>query len=64
MLNGTLQGLCHYVIENVENALSRGIVVGHDHRHNSQRWAELTAAAFLANKMKVYLLGGCVHTPM
>lgn len=48
----------------MKDAVSRGVVVGHDHRHNSERWAQLTAAAFMANGMKVYLLNGLVHTPM
>ncbi|KAJ7582492.1 hypothetical protein C8J56DRAFT_791746 [Mycena floridula] len=58
------QGLCQYVLKNVENAHSRGVVIGYDHRYNSERWSQLTAAAFLANKMKVYLHRGLVHTPM
>ncbi|KAI0811038.1 hypothetical protein BC629DRAFT_1589775 [Irpex lacteus] len=58
------QGLCAYVLRNVSEAASRGIVIGHDHRHNSERWAKLTAAAFLANGVKVYLYNGLVHTPM
>ncbi|KAG1736758.1 hypothetical protein EDB19DRAFT_1637442 [Suillus lakei] len=58
------QGLCAYVLEHVENAATRGVVVGHDHRHNSERWAQLTAAAFIANNVKVYLHNGLVHTPL
>ncbi|KAG2075916.1 hypothetical protein BDR04DRAFT_1133082 [Suillus decipiens] len=58
------QGLCAYVLEHVENAVTRGVVVGHDHRYNSERWAQLTAAAFIANNVKVYLHNGLVHTPM
>ncbi|KAG1819614.1 uncharacterized protein BJ212DRAFT_1341994 [Suillus subaureus] len=58
------QGLCAYVLEHVENAATRGVVVGHDHRHNSERWAQLTTAAFIANNVKVYLHNGLVHTPM
>lgn len=58
------QGLCAYVLGHVENAATRGVVVGHDHRHNSERWAQLTAAAFIANNVKVYLHNGLVHTPM
>ncbi|KAG0705326.1 hypothetical protein DFH29DRAFT_292388 [Suillus ampliporus] len=58
------QGLCAYVLEHVENAATRGVVVGHDHRHNSERWAQLTAAAFIANNVKVYLHRGLVHTPL
>ncbi|KAF5368988.1 hypothetical protein D9758_003122 [Tetrapyrgos nigripes] len=58
------QGLCHYVLKQIENASSKGIVIGHDHRHNSERWAKLTAAAFLKNGVKVYLHQGLVHTPI
>jgi phosphomannomutase len=59
-----MQGLCAYVLANVENARERGIVVGHDHRYHSERWAQLTAAAFLANDVKIYLHNGLVHTPL
>ena len=58
------QGLCAYVLKTVENAAHRGIVVGHDHRYHSERWAALTAAAFLSKGVKVYLLRGFVHTPL
>ncbi|KAF9027123.1 hypothetical protein BDZ89DRAFT_987490 [Hymenopellis radicata] len=58
------QGLCRYVLSTVQDASTRGVVIGHDHRHNSDRWAQLTAAVFLANNMKVYLHRGLVHTPI
>ncbi|EGN96134.1 hypothetical protein SERLA73DRAFT_170549 [Serpula lacrymans var. lacrymans S7.3] len=58
------QGLCAYVLEHVDNVINRGVVVGHDHRHNSERWAQLTAAVFIANNIKVYLHRGLVHTPL
>ncbi|KAJ7771839.1 hypothetical protein B0H16DRAFT_1305777 [Mycena metata] len=58
------QGLCQYVLRNVENAASRGVVIGHDHRHNSERWAQLTAAVFVNSGFKTYLCRGLVHTPM
>ncbi|EPQ58748.1 hypothetical protein GLOTRDRAFT_104172 [Gloeophyllum trabeum ATCC 11539] len=58
------QGLCAYVLENIADASVRGVVIGYDHRHNSERWAMLTAAAFAAKNMKVHLLRGKVHTPM
>ncbi|EMD38678.1 hypothetical protein CERSUDRAFT_113859 [Gelatoporia subvermispora B] len=58
------QGLCAYVLKNVADAASRGVVVGHDHRHHSERWANLTAAVFVANNVKVYLHNGLVHTPL
>lgn len=58
------KGLCDFVMMHVENAASRGVVIGHDHRHHSERWAKLTAAAFLARNVNVYLHRGLVHTPM
>ncbi|KAL1741168.1 hypothetical protein HDZ31DRAFT_46000 [Schizophyllum fasciatum] len=58
------QGLCAYVLKNVPNAAERGVVVGHDHRHHSERWAQLTAAAFIDQGVKAYLHRGLVHTPL
>ncbi|KZT69052.1 hypothetical protein DAEQUDRAFT_811725 [Daedalea quercina L-15889] len=58
------QGLCQYVLKTVDDAAIRGVVVGHDHRHHSEKWAQLTAAAFLKNGVKVYLHRGLVHTPL
>ncbi|CAE6463620.1 unnamed protein product [Rhizoctonia solani] len=58
------QGLCAYVLQNVPNAVERGVVVGHDHRYNSEKWAQLTAAAFVSKGVKVYLHKGIVHTPL
>ncbi|KAJ3854843.1 hypothetical protein EV368DRAFT_35994 [Lentinula lateritia] len=58
------QGFCHYVLNEVQGAKSRGIVIGYDHRYNSERWGHLTAAAFLENGVKVYLYRGIVHTPL
>lgn len=57
------QGLAMYVREHVSDALSKGIVVGHDHRHNSLRFAELTCLAFVYQGFTVYKLG-MVHTPL
>jgi phosphomannomutase len=51
------QGLCRYLEEKVPDIKEKGVVVGHDHRHNSRRFGELTAAAFLSQGIKVYLLG-------
>ncbi|KAI9465474.1 hypothetical protein BJY52DRAFT_1183576 [Lactarius psammicola] len=52
------QGLCAYVLEHVNDAKSRGAVIGYDHRHNSERWARLTAAAFHDKGVKTYLYRG------
>ncbi|KAF8326350.1 uncharacterized protein EI90DRAFT_3229921 [Cantharellus anzutake] len=58
------QGLASYTRENVAHATERGVVIGHDHRHNSERWARLTAGAFVQAGFKVFLLRGLVHTPL
>ncbi|KAH9951484.1 hypothetical protein B0H21DRAFT_719155 [Amylocystis lapponica] len=58
------QGFCAYVLKHIYDASDRGVVVAHDHRHNSERWAILTAAAFISTGVKVYLHKGLVHTPM
>ncbi|TFK72594.1 hypothetical protein BDN72DRAFT_957272 [Pluteus cervinus] len=58
------QGLCAYVLAHVSQAEDRGVVIGHDHRHNSERWALLAAAAFLNQGVKVHLLQGIVLTPL
>lgn len=59
-----LQGLSSYVLTHVYDAASRGVVIGHDHRYNSERWARLTAVAFINSGIKTYLFRGLVHTPM
>lgn len=58
------QGLAKYAEETVQGAKVRGIVVGHDHRHNSAQFARLTAGVFRKRGWKVYELQGLVHTPM
>lgn len=56
-------GLRDYVLAEVPSAAIRGIVIGHDHRHNSQRFAQIVEAVF-APVMKVYIFGTLVHTPL
>ncbi|KAJ1814144.1 hypothetical protein LPJ56_003138, partial [Coemansia sp. RSA 2599] len=57
------QGLSAYVEREVKDARSRGVVVGHDHRHNSQVFALLTVRAFLDRGFKVYFYSGLSFTP-
>ncbi|RKO99917.1 hypothetical protein CXG81DRAFT_13854 [Caulochytrium protostelioides] len=42
----------------------RGIVVGHDHRHHSARFAERAAATFLAHGIAVHAIVGPHPTPL
>ncbi|EIM22201.1 Phosphoglucomutase, first 3 domain-containing protein [Wallemia mellicola CBS 633.66] len=51
-------------LSKLPDAQKRGVVVGHDHRHNSKKWAGLTTRAFLSRGFKVYSYRGVVHTPL
>lgn len=42
------QGLAVYLLNGSADSAERGVVVGHDHRHHSLRFAQLTAAALLS----------------
>lgn len=60
----TAQGLLKH-LEEKEACLLRknGIVIGYDGRHNSKRFAELSAAIFLNKGYPVYLFNPVVPTP-
>ncbi|KAJ3271811.1 Phosphoglucomutase-3 [Terramyces sp. JEL0728] len=58
------QGLYSHFNSTVPNFATKGVVVGHDHRFNSDSFAKLTAAVFLSKGVKVYYLKGLVHTPL
>lgn len=47
------QGLVEYLLQNSGSS----IVVGYDHRHHSQRFAEITASVALSRGFTVYYLG-------
>ncbi|ODV94159.1 hypothetical protein PACTADRAFT_34969 [Pachysolen tannophilus NRRL Y-2460] len=49
------QGLASYILKQKFDEPS--IVIGHDHRHNSERFAFITASVFILKKIKVYFLG-------
>lgn len=58
------QGLADYVIQCDPNARNMGIVVGFDGRHNSLKFAKLSALAFTQRGIKVWLMRRMVHTPL
>ncbi|PVI07423.1 phosphoglucomutase-2 [Periconia macrospinosa] len=58
------QGLAAYLLKTEENAKRRGVVIGRDARHNSERFAKLTAAAFVAKGIKVWWYDIPTHTPL
>ena len=61
------QGLAQYIQDQQHASTGGGplsIVVGHDARYNSEKFARLTAAAFLAKGFRVLWFEKLVHTPM
>lgn len=61
----TAQGLCAHVRATypLESDRQRGICIGYDGRHNSYRFAQLTAVTFTRAGMPVHLFGSMVATP-
>ena len=57
------QGLANYLKDTFRDLPQISVAVGHDVRNNSRKFAELTAAVFSANGIKVYLFDGPCPTP-
>lgn len=57
------QGLANYLKDCFKELPQITVAVGHDVRHNSRKFAELTADIFSANGIKVYLMDGPCPTP-
>jgi phosphoglucomutase len=47
-----------------DGSSKHSIVIGYDARYNSEKFARLSAAAFLSKGIKVFWFGKLVHTPM
>jgi phosphoglucomutase len=58
------QGLAAYLLKTERNVERRGVVIGRDARHNSEKFAKLTAAALVAKGIKVWWYETPSHTPM
>ncbi|KAJ5725966.1 uncharacterized protein N7483_007323 [Penicillium malachiteum] len=58
------QGLAKYIKTTRPEDAVKGVVIGHDARHNSRRFAELAANAFLALDIPVYFFTETSPTPM
>jgi phosphoglucomutase len=58
------QGLAAYLLNTEHNVKKRGVVIGRDARHNSEKFAKLAAAAFVAKGIKVWWYETPSHTPM
>lgn len=59
----TTQGLCEYMLESTPEVLKDGVIVGYDARHNSRRFAELTASILLHKNIPVYFFSDICPTP-
>ena len=57
------QGLANYLKDAFKDKEEIKVVVGHDVRNNSRKFAEITANIFSANGIKVYLFEDCRPTP-
>lgn len=60
----TGQGLLKYLLETVNDLHDTGIVIGYDGRYHSKRFAELTAAIFINEGVKVYMYSQVCPTPL
>ncbi|KAF2853904.1 phosphoglucomutase-like protein [Plenodomus tracheiphilus IPT5] len=58
------QGLAAYLLKTEHDVQARGVVIGRDARHNSEKFAKLTAAAFVAKGIKVWWYETPQHTPL
>ncbi|KAH9861537.1 hypothetical protein J1614_011286 [Plenodomus biglobosus] len=58
------QGLAAYLLKTEHDVKARGVVIGRDARHNSEKFAKLTAAAFVAKGIKVWWYETPQHTPL
>ena len=57
------QGMANYLNKNFANLDQSSVVVGHDCRNNSRKFAEISADIFSANGIKVYLFDDLRPTP-
>lgn len=57
------QGLSNYLLKEFSDLKQIGVVIGHDCRNNSRKFAEISADIFSANGIKVYLFDSLRPTP-
>ena len=62
-VGGATQGLSNYLNKNFKELKQISVVVGHDCRNNSRKFAEISANIFSANGIKVYLFEALRPTP-
>ncbi|CAH1777659.1 unnamed protein product [Owenia fusiformis] len=59
----TAQGLAKYLLKTCEGVKKKGIVIGYDARHNSQKWGQISAGVMLNEGIPVYLFSSITPTP-
>ncbi|KAJ8298163.1 hypothetical protein KUTeg_024694 [Tegillarca granosa] len=59
----TSQGLAKYLLSNNPNVKQKGVVIGYDGRHNSNRFALLACTIFINEGIPVYLYSRLCPTP-
>ncbi len=64
LVRQTAAGLADHVLSVVPDAAKRGVVIGYDARHKSDRFAEATARVFAAKGMRALLFPHHVPTPV
>jgi len=62
-VGGATQGLSNYLKKQFLNIPQISVVIGHDCRNNSRKFAEISANIFSANGIKVYLFEDLRPTP-
>ena len=62
-VGGATQGLTNYLLQEFANLPEIKVVIGHDCRINSRKFAEISANIFSANGIKVYLFEDLRPTP-
>ncbi|KAL9002906.1 MAG: hypothetical protein Q9188_004197 [Gyalolechia gomerana] len=60
----TTQGLAEYLLAKLPYTRSAGVVIGHDARYNSSKFAQLAAAVFESKDITVWWYEDLVHTPL
>lgn len=58
------QGLATAIVEEGEEAMKRGVVIGYDVRHKSDEFARITAEVLAGNGIHVYLYDQITPTPL
>ena len=64
VIQETATGLGNYLLEQVKDAASRGVVIGYDGRPDSKQFAHDTASVLTALGIKVYLTYDVAATPI